>query len=553
MRDIPPHAQFLFRTPKGYRKQIWRSLRTADPKVAAIRAAEHNAWYEGILSKIGQGHVALPSIEAVRSSTLVVDLVGDDIKKVVDGQLEELTEEDWRLYRLGDFQHAYSGNEIVRGLAENDAALIFKSSAVRTALESRKFLVGDYDQDVKTLNGIIKNCRRIIHHCRDADDPAKKIEYLQAELDLEIAHQTLTTMQGRREALFREYADDEVERVLDKIIATRTKVTIGEKFQEYLNDQLANRSSRHQTTSHARIGSFVEFIGPKSGLENITKNDVTRYRSDVLDRLPKRPPNMALTNKQKIASVSQDGRELLSAKTKNLYLHAISAFFAWCVKMDYVLKNPVPALRYAVDKPKGKRRRSYTGVELNALFGVQWRSFQRSEPHKFWIPLIALYHGCRLREICQLRGADVFREDRLLGLRITEDDDLGTSVKNAASDRRIPVHAKLLELGFADYCKGVRPDVKLFPKLTEREDGAPAFSKWFRRYKEQCSVEDADVDFHSFRHTFREACREADVAYDVVTRIGGWKLGQSPEAAYGTARFTRLAEELNKIGYDLGV
>ncbi len=549
MRDIPEHARFLFRTERGLRKQIWKSLRTTNPKIAAVRAAEYNGWFETILSKVTDPKLKMPSLTGADGGTLVIDVVDDDVWKVKDGDLVELNEEDWRNYELGEYVYATPENNLVRNLSQTDAIAFFKFGMLETALEDSKFLVGNYDVDIETLGNIIEQCRRTIHNNKCSSDPNKRLAYLQAELDLEIAHQTLTRMEGRREHLSKEYSDESIERVLDKIIDTQNKITIGEKVTEYLNDPLSKKSGRHKSTSTARIGTFVEFVGPKTPLESIGKQDILNYRKRILDLLPKRPAYGAKTLEQKIAPVKNGVAEPLSVKTKNLYLNALSAFFNWCLKMDYIQKNPVLPFRYPTEKKKRKERRAFTTKELQALFGDEWRSFKETEPHHYWIPLIALFHGCRLREICQLRQKDIFYEDGILGLHITGDDDLGTSVKNASSDRRIPIHKTVVDLGFDECCKKVPKGKKLFPQLPDREDGAPSFGKWFKRYKEQSGINDPNIDFHSFRHTYREACRENGLPYDVLNRIAGWKLGESPEAAYGNANFKRLYEELSRLCY----
>ncbi len=549
MRDIPAHVRFLFRTEKGLRKQIWKSLRTSSPKIAAARAAEYNGWFETILSKVADSRLQMPSLTGADKETLVIDIVDDAIRKVIGGDLHDLDEDDWRNYELGDFVYASPENNLARHLSKADAIAFFKFGMLESALEDSKFLVGDYDADMETLNTVIEKCRRMIHNNKCSDDPNRRLAYLQAELDLEIAHQTLTKMQGRQEALSPEYSDEKLEDILDKIIDTQNKIAIGEKLAEYLSDPLNRKSERYKSTSRARIGSFLEFVGPNTPLESVSKQDVLNYRKRILDLLPKRASPSATTNQQKTVLVKNGAAEPLSAKTKNLYLNALSAFFGWCVKMDYIAKNPVLPFRYPTEKTKGKERRAFEISELRALFGDEWKAFKETKPHQYWIPLIAVFHGCRLREICQLRQKDIFYKDKILGLHITGDDELGTSVKNASSDRRIPVHKTLIDLGFGEFCNQVPKGEKLFPQLPPREDGSPAFGKWFRRYKENCGVPDTNLDFHSFRHTYREACREADLPYDVLNRIAGWKLGESPEAAYGNANFTRLYQELSKLRY----
>ncbi|MCA8888113.1 MAG: hypothetical protein KDA46_04730 [Parvularculaceae bacterium] len=193
----------MFRTEKGLRKQIWKSLRTTSPKIAAVRAAEYNGWFETILSKVIDPKLKMPSLTGADGGTLVVDVIDDNVWKVKDGDLVEMNEEDWRNYELGEYVYAAPENNLVRNLSQSDAIAFFKFGMLETALEDSKFLVGNYDVDIETLGNIIEQCRRTIHNNKCSSDPTKRLAYLQAELDLEIAHQTLTRMEGRREHLSR--------------------------------------------------------------------------------------------------------------------------------------------------------------------------------------------------------------------------------------------------------------------------------------------------------------------------------------------------------------
>jgi hypothetical protein len=53
---------------------------------------------------------------------------------------------------------------------------------------------------------------------------------------------------------------------------------------------------------------------------------------------------------------------------------------------------------------KGVKREAFTQDELKALFGDMGKYVQATEDitSRFWAPLIALYSGMRLEEICQI-------------------------------------------------------------------------------------------------------------------------------------------------------
>jgi len=61
------------------------------------------------------------------------------------------------------------------------------------------------------------------------------------------------------------------------------------------------------------------------------------------------------------------------------------------------------------------------------------------------------------------------------------------------------------------------------------------------------------ASFHSFRHNFRDALREADVRHEIAMLLGGWadaSRGKSVQAFYGRGYgMETVAEELDKVAY----
>jgi integrase len=84
--------------------------------------------------------------------------------------------------------------------------------------------------------------------------------------------------------------------------------------------------------------------------------------------------------------------------------------------------------------------------------------------------------------------------------------------------------------------------------------GAAAFSKWFGRYIGAHGVTDTAKVYHSFRHTFTDALRLANVNDEVRNALLGWS-GGGMAARYGakdkSARLRhRLAEAVASVAYE---
>ena len=174
--------------------------------------------------------------------------------------------------------------------------------------------------------------------------------------------------------------------------------------------------------------------------------------------------------------------------------------------------------------------------------------------HEYFLPLLGLYTGARLEEIGQSLVKDIKQERGVHYLDINGDGP-GKQLKTRSSWRKVPLHPKLVELGFLDYVQDLRErgQERLFPKLRRGSKGqwTSSFSKRFGRILDQVGIADSRKGFHSFRHTFKEACRRAVVAeevHDALTGHSGGGVGRT----YGAVPLEAMAEAIEKVEYDIG-
>jgi len=135
---------------------------------------------------------------------------------------------------------------------------------------------------------------------------------------------------------------------------------------------------------------------------------------------------------------------------------------------------------------------------------------------RYWVPWIALYSGARLGEIAQLSTIDVRQLHGEWIFHITEegvpvDGADVKSTKTGGSQRVVPIHSKLIGLGFLRYhAKMVaRGERRLFPQMKRDSRGFfGAASKFFNGYFEALDVKvDKKLNFHSLRHSVTDAFR----------------------------------------------
>jgi integrase len=183
---------------------------------------------------------------------------------------------------------------------------------------------------------------------------------------------------------------------------------------------------------------------------------------------------------------------------------------------------------------------------------------------RFWVPLISLWTGMRLGECCQLHVDDIIDEDGIPCILINDDNEPGGDeadrkrVKTQAGKRFVPVHPELVKIGFLTFVATQRraKEKRLFPEITPDTHGylSGTFSKWFndpRRFLGKLKMAGTGVAFHSFRHTYRDALREASIPLERVRALGGWKRdSDGEEAGYGRGlRAKTLYEDINKVSY----
>ena len=361
--------------------------------------------------------------------------------------------------------------------------------------------------------------------------------------------------------------------------SVRPIVTLGEmldRFSKALTD--AKRAEGTHRTYEIPSRLLRERLGEKTPLNEIRSEDIERL-FDLLRRAPsnatKRYPGRTL--EQAIAEADKHGdTNRLASKTLENYFNNIVAIFNFAVGKRLLSENPAKdrwmRASFANDNEVGGKAQ-FSLEELNKMFraplytGCQddENCFGRSGPNKprrgrFWLPLLALFHGLRCNEAAQLYSEDVKVEGGIAYFEIREEREGGSKcdkrIKTKQSRRRVPVHPEVLKMGFLEFVAQRRKDKlqpRLFPDLRLGATGyfSDPFSKWFARFVKTTLGKTCEATFHSFRHQFRDALAEAGVPIPDVEALGGWELMQrSAERNYGKgASLRRLREQIEKAKY----
>jgi hypothetical protein len=109
-------------------------------------------------------------------------------------------------------------------------------------------------------------------------------------------------------------------------------------------------------------------------------------------------------------------------------------------------------------EPEGRKQREFRVTELERLFeGPETWAFAAdpTKAHCYWLPMLAPYTGARVNELCQLNPSTDFAEEGGISfLSINPETERDTRIrkraKNRSSRRKVPIHSKLIDLGFLD-------------------------------------------------------------------------------------------------------
>lgn len=278
---------------------------------------------------------------------------------------------------------------------------------------------------------------------------------------------------------------------------------------------------------------FMRVVGDLP-VDQIDRKVMTEYKSILMEL----PPNLnkgAKYEGKTIAEIIESHPEkTITVSTINKYIRRLSGLFNYAVRNGYMQSNPAEGMQIKSQKRADQERSNYTKDDLRKLFSSdEYKSGKHRHSYAFWTPLIALYTGCRLEEICQLHLEDIIQKQ---GVWVFEINDKGEKrLKNRSSERLIPIHHHLVELGLLDHVNSLvdKGEQRLFPELQKRRDGyGQTVSKWFQRYKKRCGIIGAKT-FHSFRHTFITHLKHKQVDPYMIHELDGHAIDSETMGRYG--------------------
>lgn len=549
---IPAPLQYL--APVKY---FFRSLHTGNRKEALAKSLSHSYILDleiKLLRKLDM---------LIKSGKIVLDK--DDINKIIKYKLDQLTD------ALSD-----NYDDIVDGTFDKDSISVFKGNTsddehVANSMESvfREYIT-DLKDKPETHHSVIKQINRIIDTNMTLIQEVKSVKTSQKTL--------FNALKG-----VDKYTADMIEcehddKTMDKWIhpmvnaclkslsgknnAQRSTNTIKtpweDVFKEYAltKKRQSVRKLSDNTIIQNKTSIYTCFqMIHKDYIEDLNYKDCKKISRDVFNLPKKWEDKCKRTSTTLDAMLEKENEDCISRGTAKRYLITFKSFLLFCKKNHYLETS----LHDELDIPKGKNihsRAGFTDDELKKIFNPKTypRKIAIDRIYDFWVPIIALYSGMRLNEICQLYIDDVVKFNKNIYYFNLTDERKDQHLKTKQSKRLVPIHPMIIKLGFLDVIKRAKTlkQERIFYQLkySTKNHYSNAVSNWFQHYSTKIGIDGKDKVFHSFRHTVKQHLRDAGVPQEYQNCLCGWEGADTGETSYGgNFKIEQLYEYISMLQY----
>ena len=276
---------------------------------------------------------------------------------------------------------------------------------------------------------------------------------------------------------------------------------------------------------------------------NIIKNHIKNYPKNRTKNPKYRDKDFHSLMKMKIPQ-----NDIIHLTTINKHLDHLSSFMSWCVNNGYSDMNPFAGVKIKQKKSPRDERDRFSEKELKQIFSknnyLYYAEVEKDNYYRYWVPLIGVFTGMRLGEICSLYLDNVreiagnHRKKRWCLDILEEPNRPDKKLKTQSSRRIIPIHDTLLDLGFIDFVKLLKKEPnrkRLFEELVYRDGsyGRGMSRFWNSRYLPLLGVKTEKNGFHSLRHSVIDHLKQVGVEPHFIAEYVGQKHGSMTMDRYG--------------------
>jgi integrase len=399
---------------------------------------------------------------------------------------------------------------------------------------------------------------------------------------------------GRTDEDFRREVDEKLDMNLfpELVGQTQSQVQQVTVNQEVHTDQKVSSLSKHQSTSisvgidkfisekykltsksemmmRTHIEMLIEEFGDIS-LGKLDRGMCVKFKDDIR-KLPR--------NRSKIqqyrnldfheqVSLNVDEKDRISTTTVNNILGYVSSFMKWSRINGFVEVNFFEGMKLKKQIRQRDERDRFTEKEIKKIFQKHnYIEFTEVENHKYsnyWTPLISVFSGMRLNEICSLYLDNIIQEKvngrkKIWCFNILEEPDRPDKhLKTLSSKRVVPIHDTLIDLGFIEFVELLKKRhtnrQRLFQELKYGEGSYIRNVSYFfnKKYLPLLGLKTDKKNFHSIRHTVVDHLKQRLVDISFINELVGHHHGNIDLDRYGKGYTTDIIYNkcVKKINYE---
>lgn len=349
------------------------------------------------------------------------------------------------------------------------------------------------------------------------------------------------------------------------------KIKLKEAIDDYI-DRIKDRANDKEVDDgtpadlRSRLNWLEFVIGPEKNVCDIEYVDMVNY-AKILKKMPgNRTKKVKYRDKSldELLEMDLSGKDVLSVGTINTITQCASTFFKDCVLNNYMYQNLAVNISVKDNTRDDERRDPFTPEDVTVILdGIKGKSSKMRNDWNYWIFMLGLFTGGRLTEICQLYAKDDIQQmDGIWYIDINQNetenpppDAITKKLKNLSSKRKVPIHPKLIELGFIDFVleRQKTNDTMLFRNITliKERNLSDKPSTYASKLIRGCGIVSKSKVFHSFRHTFKKQLKDAEVAVDIRDELCGHENKSASCLYYDSPTFMKkLYDGICNIHFD---
>lgn len=316
---------------------------------------------------------------------------------------------------------------------------------------------------------------------------------------------------------------------------------------------------QHEWTLKTKMETEAVFKLLIDLMDDVEIQFIDRQRArDVRDMLLQIPPNLYKvypnqTARQVVERITSSSIQVtpMSITSVNKHISRLNTLMLYAIKEGYIKENPSCGLTIRQKRKPDSERKAYDRADIKRI--IDNLPHDQDTPEKYWIPLIGMYSGMRLDEVCQLYTADIKEVAGVVCIEVNDDGD--KKLKSVSSKRIVPVHPVLVSLGFLNYVESLKTkgQERLWGNLKRREaDGySNAYGKCYQRFNRHYVTKDPLKCFHSLRHSFANCLKQKGLQESLIAELIGHANGSITTGRYGKRYQPKMLHEaISLVNYD---